>query len=99
MHYPDDPDAGYDEHYFRGLISEQVKMVSNRGTMVEKWVKIYERNEPLDVCNYSRCAFKGFRIDLDAWENRLYGEKTVKPADTSGRTKKPKGLISSGLRI
>lgn len=99
MHYPDDPDAGYDEHYFRGLISEQVKMVSYRGAMVEKWVKIYERNEPLDVCNYSRCAFKGFKIDLDAWEKRLYGEKTVKPADTSGRPKKPKGLISSGIRI
>ena len=100
MHYPDDPDKGYDEHYFRGLISEQVQAVRKRGGVyVEEWVKIYARNEPLDVCNYSRCAFKGFRIDLDAFEKRLYGEQKIKPADTSGRPKKPKGLISSGIRI
>lgn len=99
MHFPDDQNRGYDEYYFRGLISEQVKPVKKRGVYVEEWVKIYERNEPLDCSNYSRCAFKGFRIDLDAFEKRLYGEKKIKPADTSGKPKKPRGLISSGIKV
>ena len=99
MHYTDDPDRGYDEGYFRGLISEQMKPVKKRGVYVEEWVKIYERNEPLDCCNYARCAFKGFKIDLDAFEHRLYGEVKVKPADTSGKPKKPKGLISTGIKV
>ena len=99
MHFPDDEERGYDESYFRGLISEQVKPVKKRGVYVEEWVKIHERNEPLDICNYARCAFKGFKIDLDAMENRLYGEKKVQLADTGGKPKKPKGLISSGIKV
>ena len=99
MHYPDDDEKGYDEYYFRGLISEQMKPVKKRGVYVEEWVKIYERNEPLDISNYARCAFMGFKIDLDAFEKRLYGEVRVKPADTSGKPRKPRGLISSGLKI
>lgn len=99
MHFTDDEDRGYDEHYFKGLISEMVKPAKKRGVYVEEWVKIYERNEPLDIANYSRCAFKGFKIDLDAFERRLYGETKIKPADASGVPKKPKGLISSGIQI
>jgi phage terminase large subunit GpA-like protein len=76
-----------------------MKPVKKRGVYVEEWVKIYERNEPLDISNYARCAFLGFKIDLDAFEKRLYGEVKVKPADTSGKPKKPKGLISSGIKI
>ena len=70
-----------------------------RGVWVEKWVKIVERNEPLDCANYNRCAFKSIKFDLDAWEQRLYGTKKIKPADTSGRPKRPKGLISSGIKV
>lgn len=99
MHFPDDEDKGYDEHYFRGLISEQVKLVKKKGVYVEEWVKIYNRNEALDVNNYARCAFKGFKINLDACEQKLYGEIKIKKADTSGRPKKPKGLISSGIKV
>lgn len=99
MHFPDDEEKGYDENYFRGLISEQVRPVKKRGAYVEEWTKIYERNEPLDINNYARCAFKGFKIDLNAFERRLYGETKVIPADTSGRPQKPKGLISGGVKI
>ena len=100
MHFPDNENAGYDEFYFRGLISEMVKPVKKRGVYVEEWTKIYERNEPLDCCNYARCAFKGLKsIDLDAREERLYGSVKIKPADTNGGIKKPKGLISGGIKV
>lgn len=99
MHYPDDAERGYDEYYFRGLISEQVMTVKKRGVYVEEWVKVHERNEPLDCCNYARCAYKGFKIDLDAFERRLYGESRIIPADASGKPKRPKGLISAGIKL
>jgi phage terminase large subunit GpA-like protein len=99
MHFPDDEEKGYDEHYFRGLISEQVKLVKKNGGYVEKWVKTYTRNEALDVNNYARCAFKGFKINLDACEQKLYGEQKIKKAELPGRPKKPKGLISSGIKV
>ena len=101
MHYPDSEEAGYDEEYFRGLISEQARPVKKRGTnvYVEEWVKIHERNEPLDICNYARCAFKGFKIDLDAFEKRLYGEKKILTAEQAARQRRPPGLISGGIRV
>lgn len=99
MHFPDDPDRGYDEAYFRGLISEGVRVVKKRGVYVEEWTKFHERNEPLDLNNYARCAFKGFKIDLDAFERKFYGEQKIKLADTSGKPKRPKGLISSGIKV
>ena len=97
MHYPDDESRGYDEAYFRGLISERVKIVQARGVATEKWVKIHERNEPLDINNYCRAAAVGFRIDLDAMEKRVYGEKEIQPAQLGPR--KPRGLISRGIQI
>ena len=99
MHFPDNDGTGYDEFYFKGLISEMVKLTKKRGVYVEEWTKVYERNEPLDCCNYNRCAFKSINIDMDAREERLYGMKRIKPADTSGKPRKPKGLISSGIKI
>ncbi len=100
MHYPDDEERGYTENYFKGLISEQVKPVKKRGGVyAEEWVKVYERNEPLDCRNYARCAFKSHRIDLDAIEKKLYAPKKILPADTSGKAKRPRGLISEGIKV
>lgn len=100
MHFPDNEDAGYDEFYFKGLISETVRPVKKRGTWVEEWTKIYERNEPLDCCNYARCAFKALKsVDLDAREEWLYGKKKIKTPEPAGKPRKPKGLISSGIKI
>lgn len=100
MHFPDNEGTGYDEIYFRGLISEMVKPVKKRGVYVEEWIKIYERNEPLDCCNYSRCAFKGLKnVDLDAREEMLYGPKKIKLAAIDGQPRKPKGLISEGIKV
>lgn len=99
MHYPDDEDAGFDEFYFKGLISEQIRIVKKRGVAVEEWVKVYERNEPLDVSDYAYCAYRFVKkkIDMDAYEARLYGEMPVKPAST--KPKRPKGLLSEGIKI
>jgi len=76
MHYPRDYTRGYDIEYFRGLISE--KMVTHRrmGQSVITWEKTYDRNEPLDLRNYARAAYKEIkaRLDFDKMEKILSGE-------------------------
>jgi len=47
----------YDENYFKGLTSEELILTKDKsGHMVERWVKRYARNEPLDCRNYARAA-------------------------------------------
>lgn len=99
MHFPDSDEAGYDEYYFKGLISERLEKERKRGQDVLRWVKIYERNEPLDMRNYARCAFKSVKINLDDRERKLYGEAQVRRASTAPGKKRPKGLISEGVKV
>lgn len=47
----------YDENYFKGLTAEELVLTKNKsGHSVERWVKKFTRNEPLDIRNYARAA-------------------------------------------
>ncbi|RLJ34205.1 phage terminase large subunit GpA-like protein [Chryseobacterium sp. 7] len=47
----------YDEAYFKGLTSEELITTKNKnGHTVQRWVKKFTRNEPLDIRNYARAA-------------------------------------------
>lgn len=47
----------YDEKYFKGLTAEELILTKDKsGHTVERWVKKYTRNEPLDIRNYARAA-------------------------------------------
>lgn len=57
----------YGEDHFKGLCSEQrMRKKNKRGYTVHEWVKVHERNEPLDCRNYARAAaaIKG----VDRWK-------------------------------
>ncbi|QHJ79153.1 MAG: hypothetical protein [Caudoviricetes sp.] len=54
-HFPSEG-KGYDLEYFKGLKSEIFKRDYKNGNNSAKWVKIYERNEPLDCRNYAMLA-------------------------------------------
>jgi phage terminase large subunit GpA-like protein len=54
-HFPSEG-KGYDLEYFKGLKSEVFKHEYKNGQTSAKWVKIYERNEPLDCRNYAMLA-------------------------------------------
>lgn len=90
-HFPINPDAGYDERYFNGLLSE-VEVIRNNTV---KWVvrKGHERNEPLDCRNYANAAFELFDPDLQAQYKRIYEleepkkETAVKRQETPRRNK------------
>ena len=64
-------DAGYDERYFNGLLSE-VEVIRNNKV---QWVVLagHERNEPLDCRNYANAGFVLYDPDLQAQYNRIHG--------------------------
>lgn len=71
-HFPSDPQAGYDENYFNGLLSEKPETTQ---TGKIRWVKLqgHERNEPLDCRNYAIAAFQFLNVDMQAELDRLNG--------------------------
>lgn len=100
MHFPIDKERGYDREYFRGLLSEQQVIHRRSGQSVMVWEKTYERNEPLDMRNYARAAFKGFRWNFDKYEAALSGTPQSAPVTQAQAAKKKKSrVISSGIKV
>ncbi len=61
----------YEEEYFKRLCSEHLVSKKVNGKTVRRWLKIHERNEPLDVRVYARAAASMFGMDRFAesdWE-------------------------------
>lgn len=70
------------------------------GQSVMVWEKTYERNEPLDMRNYARAAFKGFRWNFDKYEAALRGAPQSAPITQAQAAKKKKSkVISSGIKV
>lgn len=68
-HFPRDTEAykrGYDLEYFRGLLSERLDFKYENGRASVRWVKTYDRNEPLDVRNYATAALEILNPDFEA---------------------------------
>ena len=100
MHFPIDKERGYDREYFRGLISEQQVIHRRGGQNVMVWEKTYERNEPLDMRNYARAAFKGFRWNFDKYESLMRGETDKAPiTKAESEKRKRKMVISGGIQV
>lgn len=99
MHFPIEYEKGYDEEYFRGLISEKLELQRKGGKNVAVWVKTYARNEPLDCRNYARAAFKRFNWNLDKKEKQLYGEREIVPARVAEKARQHQMVISKGIRV
>ncbi|MDD3881902.1 MAG: phage terminase large subunit family protein [Eubacteriales bacterium] len=101
MHYPVDYRSGYDMEYFRGLISEQMVFHRRGGQTTITWEKVYERNEPLDIRNYARAAFRYFNWNFDKYEQALLGlEDKPKPITRErAEAKKAKRVISKGITV
>lgn len=74
-HFPSEPDKGYDEYFFHGLLSETKVLKTNNGRTRWAWEVIpgHERNEPLDCRNYALAAFQVVDPDLEAVQRRLNG--------------------------
>ena len=100
MHFPVNDRCGYDLDYFRGLCSEKMIIKRKAGQSVAAWDKIFERNEPLDMRNYARAAFKFFNWDFGRIERLLSGDVQEEiMTHEQVEKKKPKRVISRGIVV
>ncbi|MGN0996542.1 MAG: phage terminase large subunit family protein [Candidatus Ventricola sp.] len=100
MHFPEDYRCGYDQEYFRGLLSEKLAVARRAGQSVMRWEKIYERNEPLDCRNYAQAAYRYFHWKFDELERALRGETEEAPVTRAqAERKKPRRVISRGITV
>lgn len=72
-HFPSNEELGYDEDYFKGLLSERKVETKDRyGNIKTKWVKKRGvRNEPLDLFNYNLAACMIRRPSWDVLEEKI----------------------------
>lgn len=92
---------GYDEIYFKGLISEKLMPRKERGRIVYRWENIAKdkRNEPLDLAVYNLACVQSLKIDWDTLQHRVqHTTSTEKSVKTPYKEKKKRkyGCIKKG---
>ncbi len=71
-HFPKNLGRGYDENYYKGLLSEHKVKKKVRGRIKDVWVKKNGvRNEPLDLFNYGYAALEIRKPAWDKLEGKL----------------------------
>jgi len=97
-HFPLQEERGYDQVYFKGLISEKQVLRRVKGQVVATWENIAKdrRNEPLDLRVYNLAALRLLKPDFEVLEKRLKEvvsgvENTLKP--TQKVSKKQYGCV------
>lgn len=93
FHFPldtKDRKHGYDEIYFKGLISEQRVPHKKNGRIVWQWEVIAKdkRNEPLDLRGYNLACLKSINPDFERLEaviSQKIGEKVPKSTQKTSR--------------
>lgn len=93
-HFPKDPTKGYGINYFEGLTAETKRL---KGNKIE-WVKIRERNEPLDIRNYATAAIEILKPNFDALD-RMTKEDLNRIASKKTGKKKTKAKTSKGVEV
>ncbi len=80
FHFPQDEELleigprGYDELYFKGIISEHKKKVKRKGVIHEIWEPTAGvRNEPLDLRVYNLACMNSIRPDWDILADAVQG--------------------------
>lgn len=85
---------GYDEFYFKGLISETKEPRRKNGVLVYQWVNIAKdkRNEPLDLRVYNLACMLSVNPDFEALEKLINSPNAIKEQSVKSKLKnKPKG--------
>lgn len=84
FHYPKDEDVpglrdrGYDELYFKGIISEHKKNIKKYGQVHQIWVPVKEgiRNEPLDLRVYNLACMRSCKPNWGRLQELVEGKPT-----------------------
>ena len=92
FHFPEDDQRGYDQLYFRGLISERLVPVVSRGRLVKVWKNVAsdKRNEPLDLRVYNLACLYTINPDWSVYKRLINESKGIKlPENQPRKTDKP----------
>lgn len=94
-HWPRQIERGYDEEFFKGLVSEKLIFKYVNGQTKQEWKKVYERNEPLDTTNYATAAMEILNPNFE-WlaEHKDKGNVYQQTSQKKGRR-----VISKGVSI
>lgn len=90
---------GYDEIYFKGLISEQLVPRKVHGQVVYRWENVAKdrRNEPLDLAVYNLACLHSLPISWETLEAALKAG-TPEPVKAVSKKQKTYGRIRRGVR-
>ncbi|AIA10287.2 terminase large subunit [Vibrio phage X29] len=95
-HFPREGDKGYDEEYFKGLLSEKVQFKYVNGQTKTEWKKVYERNEPLDCRNYATASMEILNPNFEYLAEQK-GKGVVAKSVQPEVKKKKRRVISKGI--
>jgi phage terminase large subunit GpA-like protein len=78
FHFPDDEKRGYDQLYFRGLISEKKEPVVVHGRTIYAWKTISDdaRNEPLDLRVYGLACLHSINPNWEVYKAAVLSKIT-----------------------
>ena len=94
-------DRGYDEVYFKGLISEHLVQKTRNGATVFVWEKISKdaRNEPLDLKVYNLACMQSLNLNFEALYEAFNSNSLTKLVGKPNKKEKKKvnyGAVNSG---
>lgn len=93
---------GYDDIYFKGLVSERLVSRRKNGRMVLQWETVSKdiRNEPLDLRVYNLACVKSLNPNFEALKELITGQKAANIDSKSTKTTKKRlgGRIKRGLK-
>lgn len=93
VHYSYDKESGFTENFFRQLTAEIYVTKYERGRMVKKWEKIYERNEALDCAVYAMAAAEVMHPDWTRLKGAVSKAHAVQqPPSAAKRRSRSRGV-------
>ncbi|MDR7318904.1 phage terminase large subunit family protein [Brevibacillus nitrificans] len=102
VHFPmttPDRNRGYDRQYFEGLTSEVMQTRYKSGRPYFVWVKVRQRNEPLDLAVYNRAALEIILPQIDLDKMQPHAVSSSVPRTQIGGTTSPKRRRGSSSSI
>jgi len=89
-HFP--KGRGYNQIYFKGLISERMEHKKSGGTYKTSWLQVRARNEPFDLRNYAYAAMKLRKPNFESLNKIINStpESNDKNKDNPSVQQKPK---------
>ena len=77
IHFPLNEGCGFDEEFFRQLLSERCEKRMRNGVMAVRWVQTRERNEALDLVCMLLCCVLTYRGAIDTMEAQVAGDASA----------------------